>query len=295
MLVHNKTIQQRAARFHFVLVLILEWWPSLLLGLSGLLSIFISTFPNASFYLAFGGGFDIPIRYLFCAMAVIFTLVGGWGMVKNRRTLTRAEEKLVQVEQTLKQNEAVIQQYFDDVEEVLRFVLLQLATDCNLVERERCISQIRITLYCHDSKNHRFVPVARIAGNPTFEKKGRSSYPDNQGVISCAWQNRVAKFQSDAKNSEEWIEQMVDEYDFDREIAENLKMQPKSMLAIRVEHHGKQVGVTVIESTNKTGKCSAAGSLQKLILDGAWYDPVASLVNALRSSHVARISSAKTT
>lgn len=285
MLVHNKTVQERASALLLVSMFFVEWWPSFVLGLSGVCSFFISTFPNAIVVHDLWG-IDIPIRYVFCFLAIAFTVAGGLGVVKNRRTLTQAEKEL-------RQNKTFVRRYFDDVEKVLQIVLLQLAADCDLVERERCKPEVRITLYCHDAKNCRFVPVARVAGDPTFEEMGRSSYPNDQGVISFAWQKGVAKFKSNSKNSDEWVDEMINFFGFDRKVAENLKMQSRSMLAIRLDHHGKHVGVTVIESIMKTGKCSADSSLADVILEGMWYAPVANLVDAVHGSHVARVSSQK--
>ena len=217
------------------------------------------------------------VEILLGFFAVLFTVAGGIGQIKNRRTLSLVESRL-------EMKERLVRRYSDDVEKVLRFALLKLAEECSLVERDRCKPHLQITLYCHDPENQRFIPVARIAGNPIFEQPGRGSYPDSQGVISQGWARGMARFETGSSGAD-WVAEVV-AAGFDQNTAKQLRMQSKSMLALRVEESGRFAGVIVIESMNKTG---VTAGLRKQLLDASWYESVASLVGAVQGSHVTRL------
>lgn len=114
--------------------------------------------------------------------------------------------------------------------------------------RRACRPDTRISVYCHDSSSSRFIPIARISGNPEFEKEGRPHYPGNQGIICKAWQKEVDRYQFSFDNPESdslapgsaacenWLQEQEVLYAVPRAVAEALTMKSLSFVALRIEH-----------------------------------------------------------
>ncbi|AJK68587.1 hypothetical protein [Corynebacterium marinum] len=254
-----------------------EWWPRVALGLVTIAAIVISAFPSwkISFF-----GCELFARHILALLSALLLIIGGIGSIKHGKSLAEAESNKALYKD-------LANSYRNDVHEILKFSLTKLVAECDLLDGDYCKSDVRVTLYCHDKERRDFIPAARISGNPLFEEQGRDRYPDDIGIISLGWQKGVASLQSNAKTSDEWIQEQEEEWNLPRETAEKISMQSKSMVAVKLVHHGNAIGVAVAESTTKS---RVPARLHKQIKEAEWFDPVARLLTTVRPSLLPHIS-----
>lgn len=273
----KKSVKERSANWLKFGCFLNEWWPKLILGSVTVAAIAISAFPDWTIPLL---DYEFYARHLLAVVAVLLLFFGGIGSIKHGKSLIDAEASKDHYRD-------LAGSYKNDVHEILKFSLVKLVAECNLLEGDYCKSDVRVTLYCHDKERRNFIPVARIAGNPLYEEQGRDRYADDIGIISLGWQKGVASFQSNAKSSEEWIQEQVEEWSLPREIAEKISMQSTSIVAVKLIHRGDAIGVAVAESTTKS---RVPAKLQKQIKEADWFDPVAHLLKTVRSSLLPHLS-----
>lgn len=108
----------------------------------------------------------------------------------------------------------------------------------------------RASLYSFE--NDSFYILGRSSQNPELRAKGRSVYPKGQGVIGRAWTDGQKIVHGLPLQRAAWNTRMKD-YDISPEVASNLKMQCRSIVAKRVEQGGPggtvPVAIVVFEST----------------------------------------------
>ena len=270
---YKQDVKTRLKKWNRLLEVIVDWWPSILFGLLTVCSIGISAFPN--WRIIVGDSIQFPGRYLLAGMAFLLLIFGGLGSIKNKRTLSNMDREI----RALKN---LIDTYQVDTLEVSKFALTKLAYDCGLIEKTQLKRDLRLTVYCHDEKHSRFIPASRIAGSPVYEMFGRPWYPDHLGVIGEGWLKGYAMENSSTTSDEDWITEAVDK-GFNREVAANISMKSKSLVAVRIEHSGKFVGIAVAESLNKSG-CRQVGPQMK---KSDWLPQLAELLVLVKSSLIA--------
>lgn len=128
----------------------------------------------------------------------------------------------------------------------LRSILTRLAIHCKINETHQ-----RISIYCHVGEN--FVMLARHSASPRLESTGRGVYPADRGVIGDAWDKGESSRRDWPENREDWDKLQCALYDIPPEDVARLSMHSCSMVALRLTHDGKHVGVIVMESTEKRG------------------------------------------
>lgn len=110
---------------------------------------------------------------------------------KLLENLIIGSEKLIEEKSKLKtENEQLKEdasQFSEDVNSLCENYLYKLAKGpMKFGSVDGCYE--RMTLYAHSS-NGSFIPIGRVSYNPEYSKKGRISYPDNQGCIAKAWRD----------------------------------------------------------------------------------------------------------
>lgn len=155
-----------------------------------------------------------------------------------RPTYGALAKKEAYAQQALKSTRKSLQSTIDTLLQI-QMKLLRLDGD----------SGVRISVYSveHDE----FVLIARRSKNPEHERRGRPSYPLQQGVIGDAWRSDSANYVSKATTRAEWNAECV-EQGFTEEEAAALTMMARSTAAIRIDTFaGDKVGMLVIESEDK--------------------------------------------
>lgn len=102
---------------------------------------------------------------------------------------------------------------------VLRETTLSLAQ-----ELDRWDTANRLSLYCHSATTKEFIRLGRVSNNPDLEGIGRSTYPDNEGIISQVWQHGHAFAAAMPKTRRRWEQHQVSQFGLSKETATNLTM-----------------------------------------------------------------------
>lgn len=253
-----------------------EWWAESLLGLPSLAGIFVSLYPEKIFSFA---GHDIRYGNAALLFSVLCAAIGGVGVGIKKNKITK-------LRRTATENRETAQKYQNDTRELIQDNLRDLAKECSLNSGPRpCRPDSRISVYCHDGNSERFIPIARISGDPEFEKKGRSYYPDNQGIICKAWRNEFYKYQFNSEDGtdELWLKEQYELFAVPNDVARRFVMKSHSCVALRLEHRDTKIGVLVIESTNKD---RADAKLMETVLGSSHFPPLKRALYRVNESHV---------
>ncbi len=112
----------------------------------------------------------------------------------------------------------------------------------------------RASLYLHVDET--FQIVSRSSSDPNLRSFGRTSYPPSQGVIGRAWSDSEAVAVDLPKRRDHWNSHMARNYGFSEAEAGRLRMQSRSLVALRIDHDGpagaRPLGVVVLESVKPT-------------------------------------------
>ncbi len=127
------------------------------------------------------------------------------------------------------------------LESALRIMLIRLSNYCSLEGHSDRFS----VYYFHED---RFFMVSRYARNPTYEARGRESYPAAEGAIGAAWsaEDGQALVSMPAAN-EAWKKAARRQGISDDAIA-GMSMKSRGLAGHRLEAGGRSVGVIVVES-----------------------------------------------
>lgn len=283
-----KTLEEKAEPIKQGSIKLLDFWPHILLGSVPIISLFVTIFPDANFKFF---NWDISIPYALTGLTFVFAICGGVGMYFRTQSLHAAQQRCKELEKDLHQARSLAKNYQSDVQSALKFALQQLAFDIGLsrdVGSSRSLHfELRITLYCHHPKRNTFIPIVRIAGDPTLEKFGRSEYPDSQGAISQGWKTGGVVLTSLPEDRAIWELELVENYGFSPDEASSIAMQSLSMLATRLNAESGPIGVIVVESTKKRG---VSAKTMDVLRESTWYAPIASLMVSVQESLVPHIS-----
>lgn len=155
---------------------------------------------------------------------------------------------------------------------------LQAALDSLLWQllKDRSADKPTCRISAYSVEHDRFVLLSRRSVNPIHEKRGRSTYPLQSGVIGEAWAREGARQRFDVDSREEWEAELVSAGGFSLEDARALKMFAKCVIAVRVDGAGgDKVGMLVLESEeNDEFAPSTVDALRRRPLTGA----IASLI-----------------
>ncbi len=118
----------------------------------------------------------------------------------------------------------------------------------------------RVSLYIFDDRgkdeNDRFLFVSRYSKDPQFIRKGRNEFKVNQGIIGKAWQNnKCSKFFKKDISEAEYVDILVNKYNFSFDEASALRMKSKSILGnVILNNNHLKVGIVILESINFLNK-----------------------------------------
>lgn len=220
-----------------------EAWPSILMGIASIFAICASAFPDQSWALF---GYVVYLRYIFAFLAVICTVVGGFGQWRRKVSLR-------QLLQERERFQKLSKRYISDVEALLEKLLFQLVKECKLNKRNECKPEVRCSVYCKaPNDGDYFIAVSRISGNPAWKSLPKRRYPANWGGLKQCWQMGACCVRCDGFEEDAWVKEVVNRYDFPYDEAKQIRMQSQRMVFIRLTNRdGEPFGVLVIESIDK--------------------------------------------
>lgn len=170
-------------------------------------------------------------------------------LIKERVTLIEENEQLKKENEQLKEDTS---QLSEDVNSLCENYLFKLAKGpMKFGTVEGCHE--RMTLYAHSS-NGSFIPIGRVSFNPEYSKKGRVSYPDDQGCIAKAWQNDWY-FSNDYPNPETATKryyQRCEKDDIPESVMQGIKMKSRLYCGYRIlDNSGTEpLAVLIVEATD---------------------------------------------
>ena len=114
----------------------------------------------------------------------------------------------------------------------------------------------RISFFTYDSKNKRCTLQVRYSCNNIYDSSGQLYYSSNKGIIGKALQENEHfdnNFPDVLTDEEGYIKYHCDNYYLSEKDSKSLTMKPRLMYAyaIKDSEHSKNIGVIVIESTEK--------------------------------------------
>ena len=153
-----------SSRLVAVATFLSDYWTQILTGSGTILTVLppLLPFPGLAIVLLVSVG----------ALLLIWALVRG-----AKESVARSEWEERQKSLELKELRA---------RETLNTAIEHLAADLSR-DVELYNSDVRLTVYAHDSKNRQFVPLARVSDNPEYKRLNRPAYPDHQGYLSEVW------------------------------------------------------------------------------------------------------------
>ena len=108
----------------------------------------------------------------------------------------------------------------------------------------------RISVYKHDDGMFRL--LGRYSKNPVFQKRGRPTYPDDQGCIGAAWRNGeaiVEKLPDPSTDLGEYAGCLHRDWDIPVDVSTGFRMRSRSLAAFALEDtHDRRIAVIVFES-----------------------------------------------
>lgn len=112
----------------------------------------------------------------------------------------------------------------------------------------------RISLYIIN--NDRFICCARFSQNPNYNKRGRASYPLNEGVIGEAWSKGtefIATLPDAKKELDNYVQKTKNKYNICENTVRNFSMHPRLIFGYRISNldQSEHNAVIIVESTTK--------------------------------------------
>lgn len=155
---------------------------------------------------------------------------------------------------TIKSLEAEIEEHSSQIAEIGNVIvilcdglLLNLANKLNLTQG----SQVRLSMYVHDTERRAFIPCGRYSRNPNYIKPGRTSYPDDQGCIKKGWDNGW-HFDNQFPSATQQVkrrEYALRNYNVPEHITDSINMKSMLYAVKRLDNlEGRGVAVLVVEA-----------------------------------------------
>ncbi|MBD2067353.1 hypothetical protein H6F93_07390 [Leptolyngbya sp. FACHB-671] len=133
---------------------------------------------------------------------------------------------------------------------IIKKSLEQLAREIDFEGTER------ISIYFHN-ESHEFISIGRYSENPNFDKKGRLSYPDNEGCIGKAWNDGSGEaFVDDLPDPEtnlnEYLDTLKQDWNVKKETARRFTMKSRTYYGYALksdELPTRRIAIILFEST----------------------------------------------
>ncbi len=172
-------------------------------------------------------------------IASALTLVSGVVIWRRAPRLRSLKSKVAELEAVLERAE---RDYYDQFAVELSVILKDIL---GYGDTER------ISVYRH--RGGAFQMIGRYSDNPVYRSRGRSIYPDDEGIIGCAWRegSAAANLPDPDSQPERYYEVLENEWNIDWSTAQEFTMESRSYVAKALyEPKGvDRVAIVVVEST----------------------------------------------
>lgn len=171
--------------------------------------------------------------------AAVLTLAGSIVAWKRTPGLLSLRKRVAELEAVLERAESdYYDQFAVELSVILKDVLGYGDTE-------------RISVYRH--RGGAFQMIGRYSDDPVLRNRGRSIYPDDEGIIGRAWreESATANLPDPDTQSDLYYEVLENEWNVDRATAEEFTMKSRSLVA-RALYEPKgvdRVAIVVVEST----------------------------------------------
>jgi len=179
-------------------------------------------------------------------LGVALTLVGNAATWRREKRLGRVQRRLEELEEQLAELE-------DRAEVRTRDYYAQFRTELARVLKEELGygDTERISVYRHRGRT--FQLLGRYSENPKFDRKTTRLYPDYQGVVARAWEDRTAaelSLPDPEKNKADYYRALEERWSIDYETARQLTMDSRALVGCAIyEPKGvDREAVVVVES-----------------------------------------------
>lgn len=225
---------------------------------------------------------NLPTAFVITAVtSFLLTILVSWKTKRLSAMQKAVEKSKKETEDLKKSSDAEIDdlrdKYAQQTEELSNVIvilcdglMLNLANKLELEQN----SQVRLSLYVHDSKRRVFIPCGRYSRNPTYARPGRTSYPDNQGCIEKGWSNGW-HFDNQVPGESQPVrrrEYNLRNYNMPHEVTDNMKMKSMLYAVKRLDtYEDNQIAVIVVEALdpNAFTKDKLHDTLQGSVIDYA--------------------------
>jgi len=255
--VHNSSVEEDKEGRHIFTPRARRIMKSRFGGFSALVAGIVILIPS----LFNGGPSNHPPWWWACLTVAVVLMVVSF--VYEIRLSPSREELLADADRFRRQRERWEQELREALEVVSRRILEDAGS------KSSCS---RFSVYYHCDRC--FVRVCRVSGNPDLGRPGRSSYPDDQGIIAKVWREEAVTVTNMPSDREGWVSACVEDYGMKRSEAQNVaeRMQSLSVVGRRINYDHRPIGVILLESTEPLGvnsktldKLGADGSLKVLV------------------------------
>ncbi|APT92836.1 hypothetical protein CPHO_07995 [Corynebacterium phocae] len=278
---YKNTVKERSSKFSRVVEAFVEWWAS---GATLVATVFGLALSLIDGPVISAWGQVVSLDVLLFLAAVAFLIVGSWGTLRRKLTLSHVEEELKFVRRALAKEKEQKEIYRKDFAFLFERMLQQLAQELGFSPHGELDEAVRLTIYFYVDARSVFVPIARVSGNAELRNLPRHSYPAKEGIIAKGWNFRASRLQSKvpAGNDNDWNREMVEENGLSPDAAERIRMKSRSLLALRIEVDNLPVGVLIIESMKKT---QVDSKMQAKANDSETFKLLSKLVASVQESH----------
>lgn len=178
--------------------------------------------------------------------SILLAALGVYLEGRREKTIEERDEQLDLAQKVLD----TLDSRLDDLLEELTEELKLTAGGNTQLPSGKCV---RVTIYTHDPTERVFIPLGRRSTNPRFRDFGRKTYPDDQGLISRAWETGWGIETGLPEIESSWIKEVSERHSIPADVASKFRLKALSLAALRLQVGREKVGVIVIESDDPKG------------------------------------------
>lgn len=176
-------------------------------------------------------------------IATVMIAVGTVLAVRNGHRCSRLARKMEALEEMLENSRTSYYDHWDDTAREIYHAL-------NLTDRQR------LSIYKYDDDIQKFRLLGRFSDNHAYRRRGRPTYPPDQGIIGAAWASGEAferALPNPKSHSERYHAECERRYHMPRDVSASLTMKAVCLWAYALRNSLTNVrfAIVVIESTKR--------------------------------------------
>ncbi|EKB60889.1 hypothetical protein [Bergeyella zoohelcum] len=218
-----------------------------IIGLVGLSAAGIFNLNNCTINVL--GAEEFKIGFIVNCFIILFSLAFSIMSVSNIKEVNELEKKNDNKSIKIKDLETNLNEVVKETNELFNSYLKLLVKNLNFTSRER------ISVY--KEYNDRFKLIGRTSDNPRLKKKGRNTYPIDEGFIALAWEDGeyfIDDLPCPDSNFDFYYERINSINKIPKEVVQAMNMKSRTFFAYRIKGNDNEPkAVLVFESKNEKG------------------------------------------